>query len=529
MPGRGGKVQYEMNRHAVVSSRSERRRRWWAAPLEPLWFGDAGVVLLMMRDVRLSAPSASEPFIAVGFMSMAASTFRRTNARFGIQVSRTSAVAARFLIAVPPGSEPPTDTLKEAHEHGDMVWLNMTESSARCALKYLLWMKMAPRLFPSIKFVVLADDDVFVQLGHLTADLRIVDERSSSRERYIYYGLFMWRAYYNRVLMIPNTGFQGWSYTDKRAVALRRTMDECGREMDVLDPGRRFRSHTPFTEQDAKRARKDERLPHCGRLLMPNVRAIGAQEVDSSLAPFPMVNGPCFAVSTALANALVADSYPNEWLTNLTKTPTGQSAPFGYPCWPVGDSIVGLWVTQLALRQALPLELVNMPFFRQHMPWPRWLPVKGGLMFGNDSIVIHGLKGPKHTSILTQAISASSGAFVPFDRECDTCGAMHWSTYSMWNNQSITTMAMRGWTCCGIRSAPGWQITPCGAVAKGRCPKFKYMWPEVKAFCAQKMSTYKGCVRGMVKSGKLRPEDIPSVEDLGPLPLPTPARKKGKG
>lgn len=461
--------------------------------------------------------TTSEPFLAAGFMSMPDSSFRRVNARHGIQSTIISSVVARFLIAISPGAMPPSNVLQEAEEHGDIAWLNMTEGSPRCSLKYLLWMKMAPELFPSIRYVVLADDDVFVQLGHLEADLQIVHGRSN-QERYILYGLFQWRAFYNHVQMLPNTGFNGWINTDKRAVAVRRTIDRCMAEMAASGAS----NVTDFSDKDAKRARSDGRHPYCGRLQLSHVRAVGSHQVDS-LGPFPMVNGPCFAVSTPLAAALVADRYPREWLTNLSATPTARVRMFGYPCWPVGDSVVGLWVTQVALRRALPLELVNSPFLHQHFPWPRWRPKAGVLAFGNGSIVLHGLKGRSHNRTLSYAIQASAGPFEPFVRSCDSCGSMGWSTYANWSSSSSSARAMREWTCCGRRETPGWLLRPCQSRSKKRCPKFFFEWDEIKAFCSQKISHFRQCVRILVGSKMIKSEAVP--KDLLPATAPRVGRR----
>jgi hypothetical protein len=453
----------------------------------------------------MASSTKGQPFAAVGFLSMAANSLRRQYVRQGIAATSTTSVASRFLIARSSEGSLPDEVLREAVEQGDVAWLNMSEGSTRCSLKYLLWMEMAPKLFPGIKFVVFADDDVFVQLAHLHADLQLVHGRSDAPQgdRFILYGLVMWRAYYNRVLMLPNTGFQGWDFTDKRAVAQRRTMDRCKAEIDASRPLQR---QGDDSSERAMKLVRDGRHPYCARLQLMHVRAILAGQVDT-IAPFPMVNGPCFAVSTALANTLVADHLPSQWLSNLTQTPTASLRLFGYPCWPVGDSIVGLWVSKVALKHALPLELVNTPLMRQHSPWPRWRKDRT-VAFGNYSIVLHGLKGPSHAGILNASILASAGAFEPIERVCGGCGKMAWSSYV---SNSSSALSIRSWTCCGSQMRPGWLLGACQSGRKNRrCPKVVYFWDEMQAYCMQAPKQFKRCVRSMVGAGKLRREDVPS-------------------
>jgi hypothetical protein len=71
-----------------------------------------------------------------------------------------------------------------------------------------------------------------------------------------------------------------------------------------------------------------------------------------------VVNGPLFAVSSRLAKLLVVDPLPRRYLDKLHRTERVQTAlnrPGGprksnFGCWPVGDSILGRWVSQLCER-----------------------------------------------------------------------------------------------------------------------------------------------------------------------------------
>ena len=61
---------------------------------------------------------------------------------------------------------------REAETHRDILWLNTTEAFHLCAMKKLLWYRAASAEFPAARYFVIADDDAYVQLEHLEADLR---------------------------------------------------------------------------------------------------------------------------------------------------------------------------------------------------------------------------------------------------------------------------------------------------------------------------------------------------------------------
>ena len=103
------------------------------------------------------------------------------------------AVALRFLVARPASTsrghessfvvgDDALSTLEEQRTHGDLILLNMTEHFLRCPQKYLLWLRMAPALFPSAKWIALADDDSgfgtgIPALGLLPGFLSLVSSR----------------------------------------------------------------------------------------------------------------------------------------------------------------------------------------------------------------------------------------------------------------------------------------------------------------------------------------------------------------
>ena len=114
----------------------------------------------------------------------------------------------------------------EQREFSDLVFLNATEHFFRCPLKYVLWLRVAPTLFPAARFVALGDDDVFVAFHHLEADLRIAHALGGPRALSLW-GLITWKAYTNNATMDTSTGFTGWASDDGGAVRLRRKVEAC--------------------------------------------------------------------------------------------------------------------------------------------------------------------------------------------------------------------------------------------------------------------------------------------------------------
>ena len=355
-------------------------------------------------------------------------------------------IHVRFLIATPSAQEAAiqgSDSWQtEVRLHGDFVFLAMNESRFSCALKPLLWYEHCLKHFASAHFFAIADDDTYLQLGHMESDIRSL--RDGAAERLVMWGLVMWYGAYDNVTMVTHETWGGWSYADGGAVKMRRRMDRC----------RQFAAkyHTLDGRDAASAPRATRRRGHSGApdpcsRLTPAGRATIVRDGLSDQVPWPIVNGPLFAVSNRLARLLVNDPLPRKYVSDLHQTSRVKMAlnrPGGprksnFGCWPVGDTIFGLWVSQLSERDGLPVELVNTPFMVQHHPWPA--TVHGA--FGNSSIVLHGLKKERNQlKFRSVAASRGLGPFVPFRRKCGGCADMGWST---WPN----SVHARSWTCCG--------------------------------------------------------------------------------
>lgn len=185
-----------------------------------------------------------------------------------------------------------------------------------------------------------------------------------------------------------------------------------------------------------------------------NPRALGAirKRAIHPSPPWPMANGPLFAVSAPLARLVGRDPLPTAWLAGIQSSDVAQTmrrrqskgqsaippALAGFSCFPMGDSVFGFWLSAISRERGVNLTLVNSPLGIQHFAWGSW-------QFSNRSIVLHGLKGANNP-FWDFAMKKGSGAFVPYPRVCDTCKRMGWSSWS--------GSVVNGWRCCGKAEGP---------------------------------------------------------------------------
>ena len=129
---------------------------------------------------------------AVGQASASQYSGRRNNVRRVHNLFATSAavITLRFLVATPrTASDLFTAISDEQHRHKDIVFLNITESRFNCALKYVVWFQHCREVFSTARFWLVADDDTFIQLGHLASELHTLPAHG-----YVMWGLVMWYA-----------------------------------------------------------------------------------------------------------------------------------------------------------------------------------------------------------------------------------------------------------------------------------------------------------------------------------------------
>lgn len=364
-------------------------------------------------------------------------------------------VALRFLLAWPNSyNESRLETRHRADvarfqdeqaRHGDMIALNMTEGFFRCPLKYLQWLQLAPVLFADAQWIALADDDIFVALDRLALELRLVATLTAGDSEPILWGLVTWKTFMNNRSLDTSTGFTGWSYADHVAARKREALERC------------YAAATPHV--DASGMLNVSGVTECRQLLaggqVPEAGRKGSTKMISAVQrraidetpPWPMVNGPLFAVSRELAHRIGDDQIPPSWLHTIHNTEFARWSERKHgkvphvlqhlSCFPMGDSVFGFWIAAMAREGHMPnLTLVNSPLGIQHLPWPSW-------QFDNRSIVLHGLKGA-HNPFWKYASRRARGRFVPTPRVCDTCSQMGWVTYP--------GSFARDWRCCGDRA-----------------------------------------------------------------------------
>ena len=402
------------------------------------------------RTIRMAVRMTDDvaPLIALGVLSSKGASgqasgaqylarrtqLRESAARFTSVIERS--LRLRFLLATPPDSVGGVASMHdEVSTYRDIVFLPINESRFNCALKPLLWYEHCARAFPTAQYYAIADDDTYLQLEHFVADIRTL---RAAPDANVLWGLVMWYGAYDSATMVPHEAWGGWSYTDAGAVKLRRRIEKC--RLAAQSPSDATNAVVAAAVPSAHR-----RHDPCSRISAAN-RATVARESLGEDAPWPVINGPLFAVSSHLARLLVSDPLPRAYLRELHATPRVRAAltrkggprKSNFGCWPVGDTIFGLWISRITTARNLSVQLVNSPFMVQHHPWPA--AIHGA--FSNSSIVLHGLKRERNQKKFRAIAEARGlGPHVPFRRKCASCAELGWST---WPGSSIGR-----WTCCG--------------------------------------------------------------------------------
>ena len=422
-----------------------------------------------MTSAAVALPGASAPFVALGLLSAGANQPRRdkirqTTSKFA---NYEKSVAVRFVLASPPDGAPTTSTSASAEQRAnrDLVVINVSDTPFRCGLKYVIWFDHARREFPSARYLAAGDDDAYIQLAHFEADLRNVAAQIGDVAPTLW-GMIQWRSHYDNVTHDTSTGFMGWGCADGQAANVRRGMNACRAEL-AARPGLRAQWLRRFGSAPLSKSSKSSEpvtpqlqasTPACAALAANEKRlyAVLAKQVDWELPPFPLPNGPLFAVSRSLGGLLSDDlDTPlvgsRAWVESLERTPLasrywkskeagGRAIPemAKRRCWPNSDSSLGLFVARATIRAGVNVTMVNTPLGVQHFPMPVYSAARS---YSNRSIVAHGAKRPL-SRMWGIAESRMSGAFIPYNRTCGACAdAMGWVTYE--------PSAFASWQCCG--------------------------------------------------------------------------------
>ena len=147
---------------------------------------------MSQTDAPLAVLGVTSAAGAVGQASAAQYSGRRNNVRRVHDLFATSAasIKLRFLIATPrTAADHLAAVSDEQHRHKDIVFLNITESRFNCAFKYVVWFQHCRQAFSTARFWLVADDDTFIQFGHLASELHTLPAHG-----HVMWGLVMWYA-----------------------------------------------------------------------------------------------------------------------------------------------------------------------------------------------------------------------------------------------------------------------------------------------------------------------------------------------
>lgn len=378
--------------------------------------------------------------------------------------SGRGAVALHFLMESPDAILPsymwrckPRDAefqaRAEARRAGDIIFLNVTRDYFGCGWRYILWFREARRRYPSARYIAAGDDDTYVQFDHLSVELERL-ARAHRGER-VYWGLMIWRAYYNNFTLEPSALWEGWSHKDSAAVRTRRRVEAlatCVRHS--LGASRGLGRGWQSVESSARACEATQRRAP----MAPELAADAARgQIDPATPPFPIANGPLFALSTELASDLIADPLPSAWHERFyQRNPfaveasahgrrprglnTGLRRRASKSCWPGGDVTLGWWVASIALCRRLNVTLVNSPMGVQHHIWP-----SSSRPADNRTVVVHKVPHRRHkrtgVDMWAEVASRTSGGFEPSPRRCGLCGEVGWVS---WPDSPLAR-----WRCCG--------------------------------------------------------------------------------
>jgi hypothetical protein len=149
-------------------------------------------VHMSQTDAPLAVLGVTSAAGAVGQASAAQYSGRRNNVRRVHDLFATSAasIKLRFLIATPrTAADHLAAVFDEQRRHKDIVFLNITESRFNCAFKYVVWFQHCRQAFSTARFWLVADDDTFIQFGHLASELHTLPAHG-----HVMWGLVMWYA-----------------------------------------------------------------------------------------------------------------------------------------------------------------------------------------------------------------------------------------------------------------------------------------------------------------------------------------------
>ena len=81
-------------------------------------------------------------------------------------------VVLRYLLPLASDGDKHAENLQaENATHGDLLRVETAEGATRCWRKVILWYRYALRAWPAVRYLGVADDDVYIAFGRLAVDL----------------------------------------------------------------------------------------------------------------------------------------------------------------------------------------------------------------------------------------------------------------------------------------------------------------------------------------------------------------------
>ena len=333
----------------------------------------------------------------------------------------------RYLLSQKKGIRPGnTDKIiaRENRTFGDLLRLQTREGPDRCWVKMLLWMRFALSKWPIVSYVGICDDDVFIQIERVAAELSMLSARGVRR---VYWGQPLWMSYWNYSNFIGE-GFGGYSENgDNEAIdGYYAELEHQGLRHNVLE--------------------KEQGRRHICAATSSN-RATASMRVASG--PFVFMNTDLVFLSSDLVHEALKGRCLAEFSKRLhdarrdgSWTPSGNQ-----PCEPMIDQLLGWFV----LRSPN-VTIVEIKIGQGH-PWPTFSYKQAG----EHSLYVHKLYGSDEDPWAWRYFDAAlSQSYVPMQRVCGPCVGFTavQGEPPLVSTRNPNAHRYQGWRCCLQKNLP---------------------------------------------------------------------------
>ena len=396
-------------------------------------------------DEQPESVVGGRPLLAVGLLTMEEQAVRRSiarrtmHARYRSLLSRETVVLRYLLPAaaacphvrtsgeVEPACDMRAENAKrwalaaENATHRDLLRLPTPEGATRCWSKVILWMRHALRAWPGVQFVGVADDDVYLALPRLAADLASLRAAGHS---HVYWGQPMWMGYWNES-RFEGEGFGGTSAEkDETALAAFLTAHEQNHGRASVDA---LHSTSPRRGVGvcSTYSKRDEWM---GRSI--------------ASGPFMFANTDLAIMGSDLAGRLLDSACLSNFAASFDRAQrTRKFVRRGqYPCEPNIDQLLGYLVAHAARN----VTYVQAQFHTQGFPWMTYQHNRPT----GRAFYVHKLGSEVWSWRYTDALIAREAPYEPMARECTPCFDS-WGRSSSWvSGSSPSSLTYSTWTCC---------------------------------------------------------------------------------